>query len=225
MKARLASLILLLLLAAKLNAGIINGDFSIAGVSPDPFANWTTDVSFFEPPSGTGFAQFDTDDINFQSIHLAQTFSLDAGSTTLSFEFKITFAIPTGGVPDSFQVTLFDNSITPVELFPENPPTFTSFYRIDNDGVSEFFDSNFVMSDFDALSGVRTIKLNISTLTPQILTLDFLLNGSVDGQSTQVQLDNVMILSSPTVVPEPTSLLVWSACIGLCIFSRSYRRG
>ena len=79
MKARLASLILLLLLAAKLNAGIMNGDFSIDGVSPDPFANWTTDVSFFEPPSGTGFAQFDTDDINFQSIHLRKLFHWTPG--------------------------------------------------------------------------------------------------------------------------------------------------
>lgn len=210
---------LLLLLATDLNAGIVNGDFSGAGASPDTFSGWITDVSnFVRPTDGGGFAKFDSSDLSspIPSIHLAQSFALDSGSSKLSFEFNIssTGTYLNSSARDSFQITLFDSSTIPVELFPSNPPLFTAFYSIDNDGLTESFDANFVTSQ-DIGGGFKRITLDVSSLTPQTLFLDFLLNGNSDGLDTSVQLDNVAISS----VPEPASIVLCSAVvgIGLCI--------
>ena len=116
-------------------------------------------------------------------------------------------------VPDSFQATLFDNSAIPVELFPSNAPLFTAFYSIDNDGITELFDTNFVTS-LDIGGGFRRITLDVSSLGPQTLVLDFLLNGNGDGLDTHVLLDNVAI-SNVGVVPEPASILVWTVLSGI----------
>lgn len=192
-------MLLFLFLATELNAGVINGGYSSAGISPDPFSDWTTDTSLFDRPTdGGGFAQFDSiesSDLNLSipSIHLAQPFSLDSGSLRLSFELNISAVISARAldvsVPDSFQATLFDNSAIPVELFPSNAPLFTAFYSIDNDGITELFDTNFVTS-LDIGGGFRRITLDVSSLSPQTLVLDFLLNGNGDGLDTHVLLDN-----------------------------------
>jgi hypothetical protein len=218
------ALFLSLFLVADLNAGILNGNFSNAGFIPDPFSDWSTDSSFFDRPTdGVGFAQFDSIEpgdpsLPISSIQLAQSFSLDSGSQSLSFELKITAIASAsafvGPVRDSFQVTLFDNSITPVELFPAFPPLFTAFYSIDNDEVTEQFDPNFV-TILDIGGGFKRITVNVSSLSPQMLTLDFLLNGNADGHDTRVLLDNVAIHTNTGVVPEPISILVWTVMSGL----------
>lgn len=231
LKSRFFGLLLLLFATADLNAGILNGSFSNPGVSPDPFSYWATNTSLFDRPTdGGGFAQFDTiepsdPNLLIPSIHLAQSFSLDSGSRKLSFELNISAVTSAtnlvGPVRDSFQATLFDNSVVPVELFPSNPPLFTAFYSIDNDGFTELFDSNFVTS-LDIGGGFKRITLDVSSLSPQTLVLDFLLNGNGDGLDTRVLLDNVVI-SNIGAVPEPTSILVWSAISGIAFCVR--RRG
>jgi hypothetical protein len=99
------------------------------------------------------------------------------------------------------------------ELFPSNTPLFTSFYSVDNDGATEFFDPLFVTSS-DIGGGFKRITLDLSSLTAQNLSIDFLLNGSDDGFFTQVSLDNVM------AVPEPISILVWAAWGGILYVGR-----
>lgn len=220
-------MLLFLFLAADLNAGVMNGGFASAGISPNPFADWTTDTSLFDRPTGGGFAQFDSiesSDLNLSipNIHLAQSFSLGSGSLRLSFELNISAVISARAldvsVPDSFQATLFDNSANPVELFPSNAPLFTAFYSIDNDGITELYDTNFVTS-LDIGGGFRRITLDVSSLSPQTLVLDFLLNGNGDGLDSRVQLDNVAI-SNVGVVPEPASIVVWTVISGIAFRSR-----
>jgi len=222
------AMLVFLLLAADLNAGVMNGGFTSPGVSPDPFSDWTTDTSLFDRPAdGGGFAQFDSiedsdPNLSIPSIQLAQSFSLDSGSLRLSFELNISAVTSTGTlvgpVRDSFQATLFDSSAIPVELFPSNPPLFTAFYSIDNDGLIELFDSNFVTS-LDIGGGFRRITLDVSSLSPQTLVLDFLLNGNGDGFNTRVLLDNVAI-SNVGAVPEPAGILVWTVILGIAFCVR-----
>ena len=226
------AMLVFLFLAADLTAGVMNGNFTSAGVSPNPFSDWTTDTSLFDRPTdGGGFAQFDSiepsdPNLLISSIHLAQSFSLDSGSQRLSFELNISSVTSAsmfvGPVRDSFQAIIFDNSAIPVELFPSNPPLFTAFYSIDNDGSTELFDSNFVTS-LDIGGGVRRITLDVSSLSPQTLVLDFLLSGNGDGLDTRVQLDNVAI-SNVAVVPEPANILVWTVTSGIafCVRKRGF---
>ncbi len=189
------------------SAVIQNGDFSVAGLI-DPFAEWTTDDLFFDRPTdGGGFALF-ADRGATGSSQLAQAFGFSNTGLSLSFEYKISriFGGSTGGPSDSFQATLFDSLST--ELFPSNAPLFTSFYSVDNDGATEFFDPLFVTST-DIGGGFKRITLDLSSLTAQYLSIDFLLNGSDDGFFTQVSLDNVVL--NQMAVPEPISMLVWAA--------------
>ncbi len=226
------ALLVVLYFAAELNAGLMNGSFTSSGVNPDPFADWTTDTSIFDRPTdGGGFALLESieqvdPNLPVPSIHVAQSFSLDSGSSRLSFELHISATISAsalnGSVHDSFQATLFDNSAIPVELFPSDSPLFTAFYSIDNDGSTEIFDANFVTS-LDIGGGFKRITLDVSSLSPQSLVLDFLLNGNRDGLDTRVLLDAVSI-SDVGIVPEPGSILVWTVIAGItcCVRRRGF---
>ena len=221
MKPFLTPLLLSLLFAAQASAGILNGDFSVAGTSPEPFADWTTEVdsttgllNYDRPTDGGGFTLF-KDIGTVGSSQFSQSFSLPSGSFRLSFEFRLSTSgvlrIP-ASVPDSFQATLLDSSGL-TGLLPSGPG-FSAFYSIDNDGVSpESFDPLFVTS-LPLGGGIRRITLDLSSLAPQSLSIDFLLNGSLDGFSTQVELDNVVLAQNSTV-PEPASFLIWSASLGI----------
>ena len=223
MKTFLTPLLLLLLLASQASAGILNGDFSVAGTSQDPFAYWTTLSNFDRPSDGGEFAQFDsteqTDPMLIRSIHLAQSFSLDSGSLKLSFELKFS-SIGTfldGSVRDSFQVTLLHGNSPLFPSNPSDPDNFPAFYSLDNNGES--LDANFVTS-WGIGNGFKRITLDVSSRSPQTLVLDFLLNGNGDGLDTSVQLDNVAI-SNVGVVPEPASFLIWAASLGIaCVWQR-----
>ena len=188
------------------SAVIQNGDFSVTGITPDPFALWTTNDSLFDHPAdGGGFALF-ADRGAVGSSQMAQAFGFSNAGLSLSFELKISRVIggTIGGPSDSFQATLFDSLST--ELFPSNAPLFTAFYGIDNDGVAEFFDPHFVTST-DLGGGFKRITLDLSSLAPQNLAIDFLLNGSDDGLFTSVALDNVVL--NQASVPEPGGMLLW----------------
>ncbi len=225
MKPFLTPLLLLLLLVSQAGAGILNGDFSVAGTSPDPFADWTTEVdltgnlNFDRPTDGGGYALF-KDIGTVGSSQISQSFILPSGSFRLSFEFRLSTSgvlrIP-ASVPDSFQATLFDSSGLTGLLPSASGPGFSAFYSIDNDGVfPESFDQHYVKSE-DLGLGIRRITLDLSSLapqSPQSLTIDFILNGSVDGFSTQVELDNVVLALNPTV-PEPASFLIWATSLGI----------
>jgi len=206
---------------------ILNGNFSTAGVSPEPYADWTTDNSSFDRPTdGGGYASF-ADAGFYGSSQLAQTFTLLPSALNLSFEFRLSTVTDssTGMIPDSFQATLFDgllNTFFPSD--PMNPSLFPAFYSIDNDGMTESYDSNFVTS-LDLGGGYRRVTLDVSSLSPQSLTLDFLLNGLPDGLSTTVDLDNVTYeLSDATAVPEPASIILWGSFAGLMCCRRVSRR-
>jgi hypothetical protein len=203
------------------SAVIQNGDFSVAGIPANPFAVWTTDDSLFDRPAdGGGFALFgDTSAVG--SSQLAQSFGLPNLAQSLSFEINICRIIggSTGGPSDSFQATLFDSMST--ELFPSNAPLFTSFYSVDNDGAIEFFDPLFVTST-DLGGGFKRITLNLSSLAPQNLVIDFLLNGSDDGFSTRVGLDNVVV--NQASVPEPGAILLWLILGGTVYVRRRSRK-
>lgn len=158
---------LLAILAAPVGNGygasLLNGDFSLAGTPPDPFANWTT--SFGDAPTnGGGFAVF-AESGNSSLIQLEQAFTLPNGARTLSFEFSLTSVAggTSGGPPDSFQATLYDKNFNP---FPTSTaPPFPAFFSQDNTG-QQFFKSNFV--SITALSGGRQrVTLDLSTLSPE----------------------------------------------------------
>lgn len=218
MKPFLTPLLLSLLFAAQASAGILNGDFSVAGTSPEPFADWTTEVdsatgilNFDRPTDGGGSALF-KDIGTVGSSQISQSFSLPSGSLRLSFEFRIRTnpPPPPGSVPDSFQATLFDSGGL-TGLLPSDSG-FSAFYTIDSEGT-EFFDSHYVTS-LPLGGDIRRITLDLSSLAPQSLFIDFLLNGAANGISTQVELDNVVLAQNSTV-PEPASFLIWSASLGI----------
>lgn len=222
------AVLVILLLTCHLDAGVMNGSFTSPGVHPDPFSDWSTDDLFFDRPTdGGGLAQFHSiepsnPNLPISSIHLAQSFLLDSGSARLSFEFQISTDVSgramDSTVRDSFQATLYDSSAIPLEQFPSNPPLFTAFYSIDNDGSSELFDSNFVTS-LNIGGGFKRITLDISSLAPQTLVLDFLLSGNGDGFNTRVQLDNVAV-SQASAVPEPASGLFWTFALVIGLSNR-----
>ena len=226
MKTFLTPLLLLLLLASQAGAGILNGDFSAAGASPEPFEDWTTEVDsmtglliFDRPTDGGGLAVFKDQGL-VGSSQLSQSFSLPSGSLSLSFEFSISTlpsGAPLGLLLDSFQATLFDSIGGLTGLLP-SAPGFSAFYSIDNDG-SEYFDTTYV-TRVDLGGGIRKITINLASLAPQDLFIDFLLNGTPDGFSTRVELDNVVLAQNSTV-PEPASFLIWSASLGIaCVWQR-----
>jgi hypothetical protein len=200
---------------------IMNGDFSQAGNPPDAFASWTTTFGD-RPTDGGGFATF-TESATSAFVELEQTFAIPVNShiSSLSFEFKAvsdtTSGEPSGGNPDSFQATLFDSASNP---FPNssNPP-FPAFYSMDIGG-QQFFDPNFVSVSPAGNPGWSRVTLNLSTLAlPQAAAnIQFVLNGSDDGQSSVVYLDNVET-QSMQVVPEPSTLIpVGLGLIGLIAY-------
>jgi hypothetical protein len=209
-------LILVGIAGATSGAPLANGDFSIPGVPPDPFAVWTTAFGAF-PTNGGGFALF-SESPTFAQTELEQTFSLLPGSGPLAFEFLLS-TTPNGtpGIPpDSFQATLYDSSLNP---FP-NPadPLLPAFYSIDATG-QEFFDAAFV-SVTTLANGGKRVTLDVSALPPQDVLLEFILNGGDDGRTTTASLDNVSV----NAVPEPRHVLPFLATAFGWLAARRPRR-
>ncbi len=220
------SLIALLLLVAQSSSSsagtIVNGDFETSGVSPDPFAGWTTPDPLDLPPiDAGGVAEFDIVGYFDPLIELQQTFTLPAGASTLSFEFNLSSI--TGGVsdpfalPDSFQATLLDS--TPASLFPIFGGVLDAFYLFDASG---FEDKSSGVTTEALAGGWTRVSLDISSLGPQDLTIEFLALGDDDELLTTVLLDNVFIAQGATV-PEPSSIALWSI-LGAAAFPVLRRR-
>jgi hypothetical protein len=202
---------------------LMNGDFSQPGTPPDPFAFWTTTFGDY-PTNGGGFAVF-TESQTSASVELEQTFTIPAGVTGLSFDFKIASPLTTASSADSFQATLFDSALNP---FPTPAdPNFPAFFSVDLAAPvpgQEFFSSSYV-SVASLADGWREVTLfNLTRLPlPQDVTLEFLLNGTDNGQTSIVQLDNVQTLGPQSAVPEPSSLFV-AVLAGSCLVVYGWTR-
>jgi hypothetical protein len=198
-----------------LGQGTENGDFETPGVAPEPFESWTTFPVFTAPVDDGGAALLTTLDL-LDDVQLEQTFTLPPDAILLSFELE--FMTSDGGTTeplaanDSFQVTLFDALFDPI-----NPidPLLPAYYSMDSSG---FEDSAPGVTVEILGTDLRRIKLDLSSLPQQEVTLEFLLLGDNDGMSTIVRIDNVS-----TVVPEPSSLAVVGV-LGVGLFARRRTR-
>jgi hypothetical protein len=204
---RVGLLLLVFLVPVERASGgsIINGSFAqVTGDPSNPFVGWTT--KYGDPPTaGGGFAVF-TESANSAFVELEQTFQISIGVTAIAFDFKIaSLAAPSpNSVPDSFQATLYDGSNQPYPLPAD--PLLPAFFSADIGG-GQFYNSSYV--SVAALPGnwFHVTLFNLSGLSrPQDVTLEFLLNGSDDGQTSVVDLTNVEALVS--TVPEPTTFVM-----------------
>lgn len=184
-------------IAAPITGPLLNGQFSVPGLAPDPFANWTTNLSIGDRPSNDGAsARFEVVGAS-DAKQLEQPFSLPGGISSLMFDIRLnTLGAPVPqATRDSFQASLYDASFNPLLTQGQ---LFTSFFTIDNNGA-KFFDPTFV-SVVNLGGGVERVELNISSLAQQGAVLEFLLLGDNDQVTTSVFLDNV------AVVPEPHAM-------------------
>ncbi len=209
----LAALALIGFQAPATSAGVItNGDFSSAGIAPDPFAGWSTDTDvsgFIAPVDGGGVASFTITAFSDAPVHLFQKFSLPIDATTLSFELLLSSVdggTSDGFFPDSFQASLFRASDFQAQ-FPIDVDFLPAFYAIDADG-SDFLSSG--VSTEDLTAGWKRVTLDVISLAADDYFIDFLLLGDDDSRTTTVLLDNVMVARSGNVVPEPASVVVWT---------------
>jgi hypothetical protein len=220
------AIVVALLSTSTTNAStIVNGDFSQAGVSPDPFAGWTT---FFGdlPTDDSGVALFNEGG-PFSTIQLEQTFNLPANALSLSFDYLFE---PAGdavsGENDSFQAILWDEFFQPISDASGNPFLFPAFYSIDRAGQTPA--SNTAVLQTQALTnGWTQVTLDVSSVAPQFVTLDFQLNGRSDGYDTAVRVDNVILnVENTNPVPEPSSFAIFGSLFAMTSMGwiRSRRR-
>jgi hypothetical protein len=200
---------------------VVNGDFSSTpGTGSDPFAAWSTTYGNL-PTDGGGFALF-SEGISSQT-ELEQAFYLPANAWRLSFEFRLVSSDDpleqTGTPPDSFQATLlYDSALQP---FPDPvDPGFAAFYSMDNTG-QEFLQNGLVSVESLANSWKR-VTLDVRTLAPRDVLLEFVLNGNIDGLATAASLDNVRVYEA-AAVPLPSVVWGGSALLGLAAVSRAIR--
>lgn len=210
------------------SAGVIaNGDFSTLETDPGvpgPFEEWSTntDSGFIAPVDGGGFASFSVTGFSDPLVHLKQTFSLPSDMTTLSFEFQFTsasggFLDLDFGANDSFQASLFDSLGDP--LFSIDP-YLDAFYAFDASG---FEDTASGVSVENLAGGWKRVTLDVASLAPQDYTVDFLLLGDDDALQTTVALGNVVVGQASQVIPEPTSVALWTI-VATVAFPLSRRR-
>ncbi len=195
--------------------GIKNGDFEIPGVAAEPFANWTTFPVFAQPTDDGGAARLTTVDL-LDDVQLEQTFVLPPDIILLSFELE--FLTESGGTTnplaanDSFQATLYDTNFDPINPIDLLLP---AYYSIDSSG---FEDGAPGVSVEILGTDLRRISIDLSSLPPQEVTLEFLLLGDNDGNATIARIDNVV-----TIVPEPNSLAVFGV-LGIGLSTQRRRR-
>ena len=109
---------------------------------------------------------------------------------------------------DAFQATLFDAAGTMGFFsFLGDPVIFPAFYQLESDGTPSF-DPAFVTST-DLGGGVRRVTLDVSSLPPQDLIIDFFALGDDDGLTTTFTVDNVVKNQAANVIPAPASAGIW----------------
>lgn len=238
----LASFLAVLALVGSLpdaaNAGVINGQFEEG--TGDNFVGWSTlpplpglppEFNFNSPTEGTDsgrFVVFEDEDLGSQ---LEQLVTIPSNPDFLSFDFWLVTNEPSasGTNPDAFQATLFDDTFSGV-LPSGDPIDQPAFFSID-DRLDTL--SNPAVTTTTSGPGLRSdwtrVRLDISSLAPRSLLLEFvLLNGTDTSTDSSAFLDNVVIASKSNVIPEPTSWAVFFFLTALLCGTRrigeSFRR-
>lgn len=202
-------MVLPLNLGPQLHAGILNGDFS-----QDHGLHWTVDFGGIVDFSG-GQAKLVESDL--ADTRLSQQFTIAQGTSRLEIELHalLTEQVSmSGAFPDVLTFSLID-PLTLVSLVDVVPSTSTNFY------IRDLLDS---VVDGENASGVTvlgaalplTIRLDLTSLTatgPVDAILQFELIGGGDFFDAAYTIDNISLISSPTIVPEPTSIAIWSIAI------------
>jgi hypothetical protein len=216
---------------------ITNGNFSaVTGDPANPFVGWTTDPSSGGdvPTVGTSpvtNAVF-TESATALFVQLQQSLVIPATASFLAFDYRAAgdtqTGEPSGDNPDSFQATLFDNSNNPFAPVSSASPGFPGFYSVDVGG-SDFRGPGVSVSPAPGLPGWTRVTLSLAALPHsdaiQPWTIEFLLNGSDDGQTSTVNLTNVQIQENgPATVPEPgTFLLAGLGFLGIAVYGKRSR--
>jgi len=177
--------ILFLWPATSAMAGIINPSFADED-SDGIIDGWVNNelVSAWD----TGSVRFDPDPGRQQhDSYLWQTFTLDPGSTTLSFDVVIGVPSPETGV---FTAAL----LYPPTNVPPVPSDSQCFFRISSDQIP----TGEYSLDFHG-------SLDVSSLGEKEVTLVFNLNNDYSGESSDY--DSYVVLSNLAVaVPEPATI-------------------
>jgi hypothetical protein len=215
--------VVLLVATVPCGAGtIINGDFSELDATSGLPMGWDhfDYAGTIDPPEY--IVDGDNRYVRFhEQQQLEQLFNLVLDSSTLSFDFRWNQSGDgtTGVPPDSFQVTLYDENFNPLLGAPDG------FFTIDH--VGSYFDSTYVTLS-TLTDGWLRVVLDVSSLSPMSnVLLEFLVNGSDDGRVTMVDVDNVVLTSTPatSVIPEPSSAMI-ALLLGLSFFGiKRYSRG
>ena len=214
----LATLFLLLtaIQAPTLSAGILNGDFSGGATG------WTVagDIDF----AGDQATLIESQTLT--ATVLSQEFTIGQGTSWLEIELRALTTEPAsllGNLPDVLTFSLL-NPLTLDSLVAVVPTTSTNFYIQDlvNGAMPENASGVTVLGATFPL----TIRLDLSLLTATQSVdalLQFELVGGGDAFDAAYTIDNISLVSSPTVVPEPASMAIWGGII-LAGFSARFTR-
>ena len=213
----LASLFLLLtaIQAPTLSAGIlVNGDFS------GDATGWTVvgDVDF------TGHQARLIESQTLAATVLSQEFTINQGTSWLEIELRALTTEPASllNLPDVLTFSLL-NPLT-LDSLVAVVPTSTNFY------IQDLVDGAMA----ENASGVTVlgatlpliIRLDLSSLSATQSVdalLQFELVGGGDFLDASYTIDNISLVSSPTMVPEPGSMAIWGGII-LAGFSARFTR-
>lgn len=202
--------------APTLSAGIlVNGDFS------DGATGWTVigDVNFAGDQAKLIESQ------TLAATVLSQEFTINQGTSWLEIELRALTTEPASllNLPDVLTFSLL-NPLTLDSLVAVVPTTSTNFY------IQDLVDGAMA----ENASGVAvlgatlplTIRLDLSSLTASQSVdalLQFELVGGGDFLDASYTIDNISLVSSPSVVPEPASMAIWGGIV-LAGFSARFTR-
>lgn len=190
-----------------ISGAILNGDFS------NGLGSWLAQGPVLE---SNGAALFEDDLVSFQAS-LSQQFMIPAGAMSLSFDYSL-LTTPggiIGGLGDFFTVSLLDGASNPIL----STPGFSDVFYADATGLIDF-DPTIV----DLSASLVTLDVSgVAANTQATLIFDLFVGD--DGLVTSVSVDNVHLDgASPQPIPEPTSVAVWSAFLGLIAAGHFRRR-
>ncbi len=202
--------------APTLSAGVlVNGDFSGGATG------WTVvgDVDF------TGDQAQLIESTTLMATVLSQAFTISQGTSWLEIELRALTTEPASllNLPDVLTFSLL-NPLTLDSLVAVVPTTSTNFY------IQDLVDGAMA----ENASGVTVlgatlpliIRLDLSSLSATQSVealLQFELVGGGDFNKASYTIDNVSLVSSPTMVPEPGSMAIWGGII-LAGFSARFTR-